>query len=236
MPWCKAAERFGFRIRVMHTPGEKLDRPDQTSRGDAVEEPRARLRASVFRDIEERWGPFSDFIGAEREIAQPVELGSTAGRRLWAHPTYGTVGSALRRIQEAMAQGGVSTGMRALAMVPDDDRPAWFKMMRHGRVIARWGEGEPILDINLLGSWQPGLTKRPMCLVVFPRADGAAPRRLGISHREGMELEQVKIRDPASAADEWVDGTRAGPGRLMEKERGGSRRAHWIVEERVGME
>ena len=40
----RAAEKFGFSIRVMHTPGEKLDRPDQTSRGDAVEEPRARLR------------------------------------------------------------------------------------------------------------------------------------------------------------------------------------------------
>ena len=198
----RSAEKFGFSIRVMHTPGEKLDRPDQTSRGDAVEEPRARLRASVFNDIERRWGPFSDFIGAEREIAQRVELSASTGRRLWAHPTYGTVGSALRRIQEQMANGGVSTGMRALAMVPDDDRPAWFKMMRHGRVIARWGEGEPVLDINTLGAWHPGLTKRPMCLVVFPRADGAVPRRVGISHREGMELEPGSPRD---SADGWVD-------------------------------
>ena len=198
----RAAERFGFRIRVMHTPGEKLDRPDQTSRGDAVEEPRARLRASVFRDIEARWGCFTDFIGAEREIAAAAEPDSAAGRRLWAHPTYGTVGSALRRIQEAMAQGGVSTGLRALAMVPDDDRPAWSKMMRHGRVVARWGEGEPILDVNILGSWRPGLTKRPMCLVVFPRADGAVPRRLGITHREGMELESAAR---GGVPDGWVD-------------------------------
>ena len=208
----RAAEKFGFSIRVMHTPGEKLDRPDQTSRGDAVEEPRARLRTSVFRDIEKRWGPFSDFIGAEREIAQRVEPSSSAGRRLWAHPTYGTVGSALRRIQEQMANGGVSTGMRALAMVPDDDRPAWFKMMRHGRVIARWGEGEPILDVNTLGSWHPGLTKRPMCLVVFPRADGAVPRRVGISHREGMEHVPEAPRDLAAVVANglaelggWVD-------------------------------
>eukprot|EP00966_Prymnesium_polylepis_P120480 2784304-Prymnesium_polylepis.1 len=39
----RLGERHGFRLRVTHTPGEKLDRPDQTSRGDASEEPRMRL-------------------------------------------------------------------------------------------------------------------------------------------------------------------------------------------------
>ena len=37
----RMSERHGFAVRVMHTPGKKLDRPDQTSRGDATEEPRA---------------------------------------------------------------------------------------------------------------------------------------------------------------------------------------------------
>ena len=37
------AERYNIRIKLTHTPGEKLWRPDQTSRGDAVIEPRVRL-------------------------------------------------------------------------------------------------------------------------------------------------------------------------------------------------
>ena len=43
----EAGEKYGFELKVTHTPGEKLDRPDQTSRGDAVEEPRARLSAAM---------------------------------------------------------------------------------------------------------------------------------------------------------------------------------------------
>ena len=39
----RLGERHGFTLRVTHTPGSKLDRPDQTSRGDAVEESRLRL-------------------------------------------------------------------------------------------------------------------------------------------------------------------------------------------------
>ena len=38
----RLAEKHGFWLRVTHTPGVKLDRPDQTSRGDATEEPRMR--------------------------------------------------------------------------------------------------------------------------------------------------------------------------------------------------
>ena len=51
-------ERYEIRLVLTHTPGAKLDRPDQTSRGDPVEEPRRRLRASVFERVEERlrWG------------------------------------------------------------------------------------------------------------------------------------------------------------------------------------
>jgi hypothetical protein len=48
------AERHGFSVRVTHTPGEKLDRPDQTSRGDAAEESRARLAAGLWGEVEAR--------------------------------------------------------------------------------------------------------------------------------------------------------------------------------------
>ena len=65
----RLAEFRGFQLRVTHTPGEKLDRPDQTSRGDSVEEPRVRLVPTVrFGAAERRWGPFTGFLSAKREI------------------------------------------------------------------------------------------------------------------------------------------------------------------------
>ena len=63
----RLSERHEFRVYVTHTQGEKLDRPDQTSRGDAAEEPRMRLRPEVWRQVVQRWGPFDGLIGAERE-------------------------------------------------------------------------------------------------------------------------------------------------------------------------
>ena len=137
-----SAEKFGFELRVTHTPGEKLDRPDQTSRGDATEEPRARLRSHVFGEVAARWGPFSDFLGAEREHQQPAALDGAEGapRRLWAHPTMNTVGSALRRVQDEVTRD-MERGATALALVPDDDAPAWSKLLRHGLTVGRLGEG-----------------------------------------------------------------------------------------------
>ena len=44
-----ACEEFGIELRVCHTPGALLDRPDQTSRGDPVEEPRLRQRLATRR-------------------------------------------------------------------------------------------------------------------------------------------------------------------------------------------
>ena len=51
-------------VRYTHTPGVKLDRPDQTSRGDPIEEPRMRLDASSFDSLERSFGPFSEWLGA----------------------------------------------------------------------------------------------------------------------------------------------------------------------------
>eukprot|EP00966_Prymnesium_polylepis_P300185 6937260-Prymnesium_polylepis.1 len=44
-------ERHRIRLRLTHTPGAKLDRPDQTSRGDPVEEPRQRLEEARFTEL-----------------------------------------------------------------------------------------------------------------------------------------------------------------------------------------
>ena len=64
-----ACELHRIRLRLTHTPGAKLDRPDQTSRGDLVEEPRQRLTRAWFEKIERAYGSFSSFLGPERHHA-----------------------------------------------------------------------------------------------------------------------------------------------------------------------
>ena len=175
----RLSETHGFALRVTHTPGEKLDRPDQTSRGDAIEESRFRLRSGEFERLSARFGPFSSFIGAERELAQPSAPAALEGgpRRMWVHPTSSTVGSALRRVQEAMAE---HMGQRptALALVPADGDPAWSKMLRHGLVVGQYPAGSPCLAAHTLHGWQDCTNRRPISLVLFPRAAGASAVQL----------------------------------------------------------
>ena len=95
---CELAARYGFTLRPVHTPGALLHRPDQTSRGAQVEEPRVRLRSQHFKALEATHGPFSEFIGAERAMARR-EAGRD-GPKLWAHPSFDTVGSTMGRICE----------------------------------------------------------------------------------------------------------------------------------------
>jgi hypothetical protein len=115
----RLGERHGFHVRVTHTPGEKLDRPDQTSRGDASEEPRMRLRREVWGRVVQRWGPFDGLIGAEREHRQLWPGSHDPEVRLWSHPTLATVGTSLRRIGERLVDRPTG-GIRAVAVVPDD--------------------------------------------------------------------------------------------------------------------
>ena len=88
----------GFSIRSVHTPGAILIRPDQTSRGAAPEEPRLRVDKRVFTAIEQRFGPFDEFLGTERAFSSGVSHDQELFSRLWAHPSFDTVGSTLRLI------------------------------------------------------------------------------------------------------------------------------------------
>ena len=88
-------------LRPVHTPGVMLLRPDQTSRGAAIEEPRVRLRRDVFKPLEGLYGPFTEMIGAERDFAGRTDAVERGGV-LWAHPTFDTVGTALCRIGERL--------------------------------------------------------------------------------------------------------------------------------------
>merc|ERR1712185_114510 len=82
----ETCEEHSIELRVCHTPGALLHRPDQTSRGDPVEEPRMRLRAEAYYELCECWGPFTEWIGAERRHGQP-KAAADGGGRLWVHPT-----------------------------------------------------------------------------------------------------------------------------------------------------
>ena len=62
-------------LRVCHTPGALLDRPDQTSRGDPVEEPRQRL---LPRHSKER---FLSFVRWMARDAERQRQACTTGRQ-----------------------------------------------------------------------------------------------------------------------------------------------------------
>ena len=90
-------------LRMCDTPGVMRRRADQTSRGDPVEEPRMRLTAAAYGELAARWGPFTEWIGAERRHSQ--EQARDSVDRLWVHPSHTTVGSALRLVGERLGGG-----------------------------------------------------------------------------------------------------------------------------------
>lgn len=187
----RLSRRHGFELKVTHTPGEKLDRPDQTSRGDAEEEPRARMVRRVFEAAEGRWGPFTSFLGAEREHAAfgppaTAKAGEPA-QRLWAHPTFTTVGTALRRVQEELSWGGIGRST-ALVVLPDDPSGSWDKLAKQGVTVGRLAAGTHALEMNVLGQWRRCRVERPTRVMLFPRAAGSVPRRLRLTLREGATV------------------------------------------------
>ena len=126
---------FNITLKPIHTPGEMLHRPDQTSRGAQVEEPRQRFRVEAFRPLEDMWGPFTEMIGAERAFARS-EPASGGVQTLWAHPTFGTVATALSRIGERMTTS-LATCPQGLIVVPYAPEASWWRMTRHFTCVAR---------------------------------------------------------------------------------------------------
>ena len=188
------AERWGIIVVPIHTPGAKLFRPDQTSRGDPIEEPRLRLNEFEYSVLERRFGPFTEFVGAERRHSCPRTTGTTDlnESRIWMHPAHNTVGSALRLLGERMAgydgddsshQGKPVSGVVVVPFAPEAQ---WWGLTRHFACVGRWEVGSGHLEMNQLGRWRPVKAVRPSLALVFPRAVGcrAAPVELPI----GMEL------------------------------------------------
>ena len=91
--------RYGIHLRSVHTPGTSLVRPDALSRGASPDAPRHRFNARAFACLEARFGPFSSLLGAEREHPQAPR---PPARRLWLHPSFDTVASALRLVADGL--------------------------------------------------------------------------------------------------------------------------------------
>lgn len=179
----EACERWGITLRVTHTPGEKLFRPDQTSRGDPIEEPRMRLRRAGFNQIEREVGGFTEFVGAERaHVSVTPEVGVS---RLWVHPTFRTVGSALKLLCDRLGSDE-SRRAQGYALVPEWTGQGWGKLLKHGRVLRSWGKGELALEMCIMGRWVPTRSARSMALLAFPRAAGAYTLPLVVSISDSL--------------------------------------------------
>jgi len=166
----EAIERFDLTVRFTHTPGVKLDRPDQTSRGDPIEEPRARLTRGAFALLEGRFGPFSEFLGAERQLASaPREEGPP---RIWMHPSHATVGSALRRLGERMGDRGGAKA-RGVVVVPHDEGAKWWPLVRHFSIVGRLPRGGAHLEMCRVGGWVSTPSARASLILAFPRCVGS---------------------------------------------------------------
>ena len=188
-------KKNNLQLRVTHTPGKKLNRPDEISRpGDPPVEPRYRLSAPFFKVLEQRFGNFTSLLGAERRFprcpnvlngrmpgSKPVSLDTntvlintkddrTTKPRLFLHPDHATAGSALRIIGERMALHGTG-GISGLIVLPWDEKAMWWGLTKHLSIIARLDTTAP-LEANVLGSWVRVGRSRPSLVAAFPRSAG----------------------------------------------------------------
>ena len=167
-------ERHHIRLRLTHTPGAKLDRPDQSSRGDPVEEPRQRLASRWFAQLERAYGQPTRFLGPERGHRSSDGAPAPAdGIFDWFHPTFATVGSALRLLHERAARALESgTDYRALALVPSAPGAAWNSLVKHSAVVGRLAVGSGAFEEHRGGAWRTVPARRDMLLVAYPRVAG----------------------------------------------------------------
>ena len=111
-----------------------------------------RLCAAAYGELVACWGPFTEWIGAERR--HPQGSPSAGGvERLWVHPTHSTVGSALRLIGERIIEAGEQR-VSGVIVVPQDEGAAWWKLTKHFQVVGRLDEGSDHLEANVLGTWR----------------------------------------------------------------------------------
>ena len=119
---------------------------------------------------------------------------------LWMHPTFSTVGSALRLMHERaelnQQRGGA---FRAVALIPDDPRAGWNRLLRHSAVVAKLEARSDVLEQYRAGAWRPTRAMRDMKLIVYPRAAGGGGRAMPVLMAEGSTWQAV-LPDAAGKA------------------------------------
>ena len=201
------ATRFELTIRPVHTPGLMLVRPDQTSRGLQPEAPRVRFERSVFDGLAARFGPFSEMLGAERGYERPVVEACEGPARLWLHPSYSTVASALELLGRRLTieRDACPSG---LVVVPWAPEAAWWPLTRHLICVARFGVGSRHLEESRLGRWVRVTARRPTVVFAFPRlAGGLVPlsHLVALGSAEAQAALRLREDELTRAAIRWGD-------------------------------
>ncbi len=72
--------------------------------------------------------------------------------------------------------------------VPADGDPAWAKMLKHGLVVGHYPAGSPCISAHTVSGWRDCTNRRPLSLVLFPRAAGARTVRLDLGPAEANRV------------------------------------------------
>ena len=149
-----------------------------------------RFRREVFAALEGAHGPFTEMIGAERAFARrPSDAGGAV--KIWAHPTYDTVGSALGRIGERLDPDSSSCAT-GLIVVPWAPEATWWPMLKHFTCVARFGVNSKHLEENRSGRWVNVSARRPSLVMSFPAHPGTVvPLDALVATREDEEEEPI---------------------------------------------
>ena len=193
-------EMYDITLRSAHTPGKLLYRPDELSRGDGAVAPRQRLRRGWFQPMERAWGGFDELLGREaghpsgfpragschdNHTSQTAQSGS--GVALWAHPTFASVGSAMREVADRLCSDeGRRRELCGAMLVPHHPTARWWGMLRHHTVVGEIGAGAESLEEARGSGWAPIRSNRRMLITAFPRLAGGYcfPIDLALGPRE----------------------------------------------------
>jgi hypothetical protein len=173
------AARYDLEIRVIHTSGVDLVRPDAVSRDRTPKAPRQRFVAGEWAELSRIWGPFHKGIGAEMEHRNTPA--STPQDRTWYHPDHSTVVSTLKEAWEEVARSrirGDALPPVSVIVLPDWEAAKWQSLVdrQKMRPIRQWAEGEACLEEwrGFRAGWVRVRTQSASTAYLFPcRAAGA---------------------------------------------------------------
>ena len=161
-----------------------------------------------------RWGPFSEGMGAEMELAPPARAEGAregAGRwggatRVWYHPSYASTAATLRAIWERVRASRLRAESRPVSgavMLPIWPGAAWRDLTRGMRLVKVWPAGSPVLEEwrGGVAGWTTIRTLSDTGLFTFPLRAGPAPAALGL---DVLEAGTVLLRRERGGVEPWL--------------------------------